>query len=142
MLGDMIEWSVYDRNTGVVKFAGRSGSKDTVVLQADPDAGESLYIGKMLRIGVDQVIDGKAVLGDEPPPPLPTDADVKDHASRLLRRTDWMVTRSHESGGKPVPDEVAAYRVAVRQASNAIELMPGGIPADYRDPKYWPQVTP
>ena len=45
---------------------------------------------------------------------------VKAQARGLLTDTDWMVMRAFESGGT-VPTEVAAYRQAVRDASNAIE---------------------
>lgn len=62
--------------------------------------------------------------------------DVKAWAGRILRYTDWYVTRQQE-GGAAVPDNVLAYRQAVRDASNDIEAM-SPIPSDYRDPKYWP----
>lgn len=45
---------------------------------------------------------------------------IKAKAAELLQPTDWMVVRAAE-GIKPVPDDVAAYRQAVRDASNAAE---------------------
>ena len=42
---------------------------------------------------------------------------TKDKASSLLARDDWMAVRASE-GGTAMPDNVKAYRVAVRKESN------------------------
>ena len=47
-------------------------------------------------------------------------AQVKALAASKLTQTDWMVTRAME-GGTAVPADVAAYRAAVREASNTKE---------------------
>jgi hypothetical protein len=47
-------------------------------------------------------------------------AGIKAQAAGLLTPTDWMVIRAAE-GGTALPTDVAAYRVAVRAASNAAE---------------------
>jgi len=47
-------------------------------------------------------------------------AQVKALAASKLAETDWMVTRAME-GGTAVPDDVTAYRAAVREASNTKE---------------------
>ena len=47
-------------------------------------------------------------------------AQVKALAASKLAATDWMVTRAME-GGTAVPDDVTAYRAAVREASNTKE---------------------
>ena len=56
---------------------------------------------------------------------------VKSQAASLLAPTDWYVTRFAEMGYDPetgtvdevavIPDDVKAYRAAVREASNTIE---------------------
>lgn len=71
------------------------------------------------------------------PPPAATAADVKRHAQRLLRGSDWYVLRAAEPDGTPVPQSVLDYRAAVRTASGDIEAR-DPIPTDYRDAKYWP----
>lgn len=73
------------------------------------------------------------------PTPAPiTAADVKIEAGRRLSGTDWYVIRAAE-GGAAVLETVAAYRAAVRAASNEIEAQ-DPIPADYADDSYWPEV--
>ena len=47
-------------------------------------------------------------------------AQVKALAASKLSETDWMVVRAAE-GGSAVPDDVTAYRAAVRAASNTKE---------------------
>ena len=47
-------------------------------------------------------------------------AQIKQTANSLLAPTDWMVVRKME-GGADIPADVAAYRTAVRAASNAHE---------------------
>jgi hypothetical protein len=42
---------------------------------------------------------------------------TKDKASSLLARDDWMAVRASE-GGTAIPDNIKAYRVAVRKESN------------------------
>lgn len=46
---------------------------------------------------------------------------IKDEASRRLRDTDWMVIRAAENG-TPVPEDISAYRTAVRLNSNTKEV--------------------
>ncbi len=43
--------------------------------------------------------------------------NVKQIASSLLARDDWMAVRASE-GGTAIPDVIKAYRVAIRQESN------------------------
>ena len=61
---------------------------------------------------------------------------VKSQAASLLQPTDWYVTRFAEMGYDPetgtvdevavIPEEVKAYRAAVREASNTIEAAISG----------------
>jgi len=46
--------------------------------------------------------------------------NVKKIASSLLARDDWMAVRASE-GGTAIPDAIKAYRVAIREESNAKE---------------------
>jgi len=46
---------------------------------------------------------------------------VKQTAGSLIGKTDWMVTRSAEPNGKPVPNAVLAERTRIRQKSNEKE---------------------
>lgn len=66
-----------------------------------------------------------------------TAAQVKAHAGRLLSYTDWVVVKALDTG-EPADPAVIAKRHAVRAASNQIEAM-DPIPADFTDPKYWPE---
>jgi hypothetical protein len=71
-----------------------------------------------------------------PPPPV-TIADVKREAGRLLKYTDWYVTRAADpADGTPIPNAVIAERQAIRDGAHRLEAMVP-IPPDYRDPKYW-----
>lgn len=66
-----------------------------------------------------------------------TAAEVNAYASRLIRRTDWMVIRELD-GGKAMPVEIKAYRAAVRNASDEIcDMDP--IPADFIHSDLWPK---
>lgn len=59
------------------------------------------------------------------PFPGPTPAEVLAAAeakrNALLAETDWYVIRASEPDGKPVPDEVLAYRQALRD----LDTLPG-----------------
>jgi hypothetical protein len=129
----MYHFAVYDSATGNVLRMGRSSNERVLEVQALAE-GEALYVGE---------IDPETTYLPQgiPTPKSPeaavvTDLEVKALAGRLLSYTDWYVTRQQE-GGAAIPAEVLAYRQAVREASNAIEAM-DPIPADFRDPKYWP----
>lgn len=51
-------------------------------------------------------------------------AQAKQTANALLAPSGWMIERSVDpSSGKPVPDDVLAFRAAVRKASNANEAL-------------------
>lgn len=60
----------------------------------------------------------------DPPPLADVQAqridDIKREAHALLQPTDWYVVRQQETG-EPVPEDVSAYRSAVRAASDAAE---------------------
>ncbi|KQT50342.1 hypothetical protein ASG47_19760 [Devosia sp. Leaf420] len=70
--------------------------------------------------------------------------EVKALAARLLRETDWQVTRHRDEvdAAQPTSLTAEAYaglldaRQAIRDASNRIEAM-DPIPADFRNPSYW-----
>lgn len=71
-------------------------------------------------------------------PQAPNVAQVKAEAARRLAPTDWYVIRAAE-GGTAAPANVLAYRAAVRDASNNIEVM-DPIPRDFADDSYWPEA--
>lgn len=50
-------------------------------------------------------------------------AQTKITAASLIFPTDWMVTRSAEPNGKPVPDDVLAERDRIRALSNEKEAV-------------------
>lgn len=127
-------FAVYDRRTGEIVRCGSS---------TDPAA---MRIG--LRRRIDKVYCGVIdptthyLPGGVPTPraavaPVVTPDAVKAHAARLLSYTDWYVTRRADTGDA-IPDDVSAYRQAVREASGAVEAMTP-IPSDFHDPKYWPE---
>ena len=132
----LYHFTVYEEASGKVLRCGRSTNRRARVLERRNLApGEAIYC-----LGP---IDPKTTyLPGGVPTPRPADArvvtdlEIKAHASRLLSYTDWYVTRQME-GGAAIPDNVLAYRQAVREASGVIEAM-DPIPSDYRDPKYWP----
>jgi hypothetical protein len=127
------EWSTYDLATGLVTRSGRSGTIESLSIKAK--AGEGLYLGAVLREGIDSVINDQPVIGEEMI--VVTVADVKRWAGKLLSYTDWMITRAADPGdGTPVPAEVLERRATIRARSAVIEAM-SPIPADYRDKKYW-----
>ena len=126
-------FAIYDAATGVVLRAGRSVNPRISEVQKLAE-GEALYEG---------VVDPATTYlpGGIPTPKSPaelvvTAIEVKAHAGRLLSYSDWYVMRQQE-GGAEAPAEILAYRQAVRDASGTIETM-DPIPADFRDPKYWP----
>lgn len=129
-------FAVYDLATGEVRRAGYSTNRRARVLERRNLApGEAIYC-----LGP---IDPKTTyLPGGIPTPKPevvrvvSEQDVKAHAGRLLSYTDWYVTRQQE-GGADIPADILTYRQAVRDASGVLEAM-DPIPADYRDPKYWP----
>lgn len=81
---------------------------------------------------------------DAEPLPAVTLRDVKDHAARLLKASDWQASRHRDEldlGETPSLTEgefaaLLARRAAIRAASNRIEQMTP-IPADFRDAAYW-----
>lgn len=52
-------------------------------------------------------------------------ADAKTAAKDRLSGNDWYVVRAAEESGKPVPQDVSAYRSAVRQAVDDFEVAIG-----------------
>lgn len=130
---EMHHFAVYEVATGKVLRTG-SGSNPRILNVQKLAEGEALYVGK-----IDPATE---YLPDGIPAPKPPDvvvvepAQVKAWAGRILSYTDWYVTRQHE-GGPEVPEHILTYRQAVRDRSGEIEAMEP-IPADFRDPKYWP----
>ena len=132
---EMHYFAVYRPETGEVLQVSQSTNPAVVDLARErmPE-GAALYEGE---------IDPATTYlpGGMPTPkpdlaPVVTAMEVKAHAGRLLSYTDWYVTR-HQETGADTPSDILAYRQAVRDASGLIEAMEP-IPADYRDPKYWP----
>lgn len=123
--GTLLWWSVRDKASGHVLRSGFTQNADDVDRQA---VDESEYA---------QIEDGPVEVYRAPTEV--TAAMVKAHAARLLRYSDWYVTRRMETD-EPIPEGVSAYRQAVRDASGAIEAM-DPIPADYQDQRHWP-VSP
>ena len=77
------------------------------------------YSGKVsYTIGVDEV-SGTYATTDKDHEPLKLEMldKTKKMASSILARDDWMAIREAE-GGTAMPDNVKAYRVAVREESN------------------------
>lgn len=130
----MHHYAIYEADTGKVVSAGKSSNPRIIDLARERMAdGEALYVGE---------IDPRTTfLPGGVPTPKPEEVrvvsvqDVKAHAGRLLSYTDWYVTR-HAETGAPIPEDVLAYREAVRAMSNEIESM-DPIPSDFQDPKYW-----
>lgn len=70
-------------------------------------------------------------------PQPPKVAEVKGECARRLAFTDWYVTRAADpSDGRPMPDDVAERRTAIRAACERLIAM-NPIPLDYTDSKYW-----
>lgn len=134
----MHHYAIYETATGKVVGMGRSTNLAIVKLARDRlMAGQSLYEG---------TIDPNTThLPNGRPSAKPatvrvvTAGEVKDHAGRLLRYTDWYVTRMQETA-QAIPAGVLAYRQAVRDASDTIEAM-DPIPENFIDAQYWP-VSP
>lgn len=106
-------------------------------LNAKPDPDDDLYEYVEVRVGYGQYHkhvettldnDGWKVTKTHTYAPMPLD-DVKadkirssrSEASRLLSKDDWMVVRETEDPTKPMPDEIKAWRSAVRDYSNIYE---------------------
>jgi hypothetical protein len=131
----MHHYAVYDLATGAILGAGSSTNERIVDLaRKSLKAGQGLYEGRVDPVR-EYIPNGTPTPRLEPQEVVDA-AAVKEWAGRLLRYTDWYVTRQQETGAD-IPAAVLAYRQAVRDASGAIEAM-DPIPADYRDPKYWP----
>lgn len=128
----MIELTIFDAATGEVKRTVSVTMQRDKLAQAGD--GEMLADG-IWEAGKYRFVAGQPVAIAAPLPPAVTIEEVKAFAGRLLRVTDWMVTRSLE--GTPVPPDVLAYRAAIRAASNEIEAM-APIPQDFKDAKWWP----
>lgn len=131
----MHHYAIYETATGKVVGAGKSTNKAIIDLtRKNLAVGQSLYVG--------EIDPATTFLPGGFPAPKPVEAkiilaaEVKAHAGRLLSYTDWYVTRQQESG-TAIPDEVSAYRQAVRERSGEIEAMQP-IPADFTDSKHWP----
>jgi hypothetical protein len=129
----MTPFSVYRETDGIVVRNGFAGSPEQLAAQAGEGeevlAGVDLPVGSV--VGADQVI-----LPESAPAPDVTADDVKRHAARLLSYTDWMVMRAAEPDGKPMPEEVIAWRALIRKRSAEIEAMQP-IPRDFEQDHYW-----
>ncbi len=129
-------YAVFDLESGEVKRLGKSTNRRQRVLERQRlSDGEGIYC-----LGP---IDPKTTyLPGGVPTPKPeevrvvTPQEVKAHAGRILSYTDWVVVRAMDTG-EPADPAILAKRQAIRDASDALEAM-DPIPADYRDPKYWP----
>ena len=127
-------FAVYDLENGAVVRVGRSSSERALdLVRSRLQPGQGLYEGE---------VDPKTqYLPGGLPWPKPetvvvvTPAAVKQWAGRLLSYTDWYVTRQAETG-TPIPEDILAYRQAVRASSNELEVM-DPIPTDFQEPKYW-----
>lgn len=134
-MSGIYHFAIYEAETGKVLRVGKSTNRRQRVLERrNLKAGEAIYNGE-IDPGTHYFFGG--VPADKPEEtPTITRAAVKAHTARVLSYSDWYVTRKVETGAV-IPARIRAYRKAVRAASNKIEAMKP-IPADYRDPKYWP----
>jgi hypothetical protein len=101
--------------------------------------GEDIVLGEEYPPGAVVSADERSCV-HAPAAIVVTPAEVKAHARRLLRDTDWLVVRAMEDGAKPMPEAVRKQRAAIRARSAVIEAMQP-IPADYQDQKYWTDPT-
>jgi len=129
----MHHFAVYEAATGKVLRVGRSSNPRIVEVQRLAE-GEAIYAGE---IDPDtQFLPGGFPAPKPPEPVVVPVSEVKAWAGRILSYTDWYVTRQNE-GGPQVPEDILAYRQAVRDRSGEIEAM-DPIPADFRDAQWWP----
>ena len=132
----MPRYAVIDKQTGAIKriVAGPS----IMMLRRNVRGGE-----EALRVGP-EVSDathrydyaaGRLV----PCAPLVTVDDIKRRAHVLISATDWHRDRAVDREDTETLTQLRSYRQAVRQASDALEAL-DPIPADYADPRHWPQL--
>lgn len=130
----MVDYAKYYTATGQILGVWSSTNERAVALATSRlKEGEALHIGQV--DAATQYLPGGILTPKPEEPPAIVAADVKAWAGRILSYTDWVDIRS--INGAPADPSMLAYRQAVRDASNVIEAM-SPIPADYRDPKYWP----
>lgn len=131
----MHHFAIYDAATGAVRRTGSSTNRRQRVLERRAlRPGEAIYCLGPIDAETTYLPGGVAT----PKPveiPVIDPREVKQWAGRILAYTDWVDIRS--INGEPPSPEMAAYRQAVRDRSGEIEGM-DPIPADFRDPKYWP----
>lgn len=131
----MHHYAVYETETGKVLSAGKGSNPAIIDLTRENLAGgQSLFEG--------EIDPATTYLPGGVPAPKPaevrtvTPQEVKAHAGRLLRYTDWVIVKAFDTGEAADP-EIVANRQAIRDASNRLEAI-SPIPADFTDPKYWP----
>lgn len=131
----MHHYAIYETETGKVVSFGKGSNPAIIELTRQGlKPGQSLYEG--------EIDPNVTYLPGGVPAPKPAEArlvdpaEVKSHAGRLLRPTDWVVVRAFDTG-EPADEAIIAKRQAIREASNALEAM-SPIPPDFTDPKYWP----
>lgn len=133
----MHHYAVYEAESGTVVAAGKSTNPEIIDLaRGGLTEGQALYVGEIDPNTT--FLPGGFPASKPVQPAIITAQDVKAHAGRILSYTDWLEIRS--ISGEPMTPEMAEYRQAVRDRSGEIEAM-SPIPADFRDPKYWP-VSP
>ena len=128
-------YTVYEEATGKVLRRGRSTNRRARALERRNLApGEAIYCLGPIDPETTYLPGGVPTQKPEEVRVVSVQ-DVKAYAGRILSYTDWVDIRS--INGEPADPAMLAYRQAVRDASGAIEAMVP-IPADFRDPKYWP----
>lgn len=128
-----LPYAIFDAASRKVLRCGKTGTAREAFAKLRD--GEDIVLGEEYPPGALVSADERSCQV-EAPAATATPAEVKAHARKLLRDSDWMVVRAMEDGAKPVPASVLAQRKLIRARSAVIEAMTP-IPADFRDRKYW-----
>ena len=130
----MTHYGVFDANSGDLLRPVKADELAQVAIQSR--AANEVVLEGDFRDGGWRLVDGWPEPFNRPLPPV-TIAMVKDEQARLLRYSDWAITRAADpTDGTPIPPSIIAERSAIRAGAERLEAM-DPIPADYRDPKYW-----
>lgn len=129
----MAIYSRFDASTG--RFLG-TRETSSPILTGSFGAGEIVVEGAHTEQHKLDLDTGHVVKMKKAKARLVDPGEVRRFAGRLLGRTDWQIIRQVETG-KPVSEDTAAYRSAVRDRLDVILAM-DPIPLDYTDERHWP----